>query len=235
MSILEQVQQEIYQRLLGEDYLSAVPIFLARKKHMDSEVEQALNVVGATAPRKPGACVLVLMPSVDVPHPGVPGPPISALFTCRVLEQPEINLTSDGTNLSAEDISLFLVRSLAGWQLHGISNGLVPGDGGRNVIIPVTEVVQGIGYDVHMSVEMCQVVTERVAAPRIEVGGQFVIITSRTTDATIYYTTDGSFPGPGNVAAQTYTGPISFTPGTTYRAGAVKSGMTGSDITILET
>ena len=56
-------------------------------------------------------------------------------------------------------------------------------------------------------------------------GSQTVSLTSATSGATIYYTTNNTAPTTGS---SVYTGPLSLTSTTTIRAIAVKSGMTSS-------
>ena len=47
-------------------------------------------------------------------------------------------------------------------------------------------------------------------------------------DAEIYYTTDGSFPGPGNSAAVLYSAPFAVASSTVVRWAAYASGKLGS-------
>ena len=57
--------------------------------------------------------------------------------------------------------------------------------------------------------------------------GQYVTITSTTTDAVIYYTTDGSIP---SIAATQYTGPVHINNSCTLSAVAVLNGATYSTV-----
>jgi hypothetical protein len=61
-----------------------------------------------------------------------------------------------------------------------------------------------------------------------------VEITSATTDATIYYTLDGSLPindaGVPQASAQAYSGPIALTQTTAVRAAAVKTGFAPTNV-----
>ena len=76
--------------------------------------------------------------------------------------------------------------------------------------------------------------TDPVAKPQISPNGGFfmesieVAISTSTTGATIYYTTDGTVPTP---ASTQYTTPFALTQTTTVKALAVKSGMIDSVIT----
>jgi hypothetical protein len=57
-----------------------------------------------------------------------------------------------------------------------------------------------------------------------------VTLATATDGATIYYTTDGSFPWSGNSEAEIYAGEFSVDSGTTVRAAAYKSGLDGSNV-----
>jgi phage tail protein X len=64
-------------------------------------------------------------------------------------------------------------------------------------------------------------------APGVYSGAQSVTLTSGTSGATIYYTTDGSDP---NTSSPVYVNPVSVTASTTIKAIAVKSGIASSSI-----
>jgi len=79
--------------------------------------------------------------------------------------------------------------------------------------------------------------TEKVATPAINqadiAGGKRITITSATSGATIYYTTNGSTP---TASSTLYSGAfdLMITTKTTIKAIAVKSGMTNSDIASID-
>src|SRR5204863_6015281 len=60
------------------------------------------------------------------------------------------------------------------------------------------------------------------------VGSVTVTMSTATSGATIYYTTDGSAP---TTASSAYTGPVPLTTTTTLRAMAAASGMSNSNVT----
>src|SRR3989442_3455742 len=74
----------------------------------------------------------------------------------------------------------------------------------------------------------------RVVAPTFNpAGGSFVgsvtvTLSTTTSGATIYYTTDGSTP---TTASSAYTGPVPLTTTTTLKAMAAASGMSNSSVT----
>jgi hypothetical protein len=79
---------------------------------------------------------------------------------------------------------------------------------------------------------MLTVATPRASPPAgVYAETQTVTLTSATTRAEIYYTTDGSEP---SGADNPYSGPISVSPGTILKAIAVKSGMIESAVLTVE-
>src|SRR5206468_1107237 len=76
--------------------------------------------------------------------------------------------------------------------------------------------------------------TIRVVAPTFSppggsfVGSVTVTLSTATSGATIYYTTDGSTP---TTASSAYTGPVPLTTTTTLKAMAAASGMSNSSVT----
>src|SRR3989475_3333911 len=77
-------------------------------------------------------------------------------------------------------------------------------------------------------------IQQSVAPPSFNpAGGSFagsvtVTMSTTTSGATIYYTTDGSTP---TTASSVYTGPVPLTTTTTLRAMAAASGMANSSVT----
>ncbi|HPI11970.1 MAG TPA: chitobiase/beta-hexosaminidase C-terminal domain-containing protein [Catalimonadaceae bacterium] len=57
-----------------------------------------------------------------------------------------------------------------------------------------------------------------------------IVMTSPTDGASIYYTTSGNTPTIGAGFTKLYTGPVSITTGTTFKAMAVKSGLVNSGV-----
>ena len=72
----------------------------------------------------------------------------------------------------------------------------------------------------------------RVANVAIGGAASAVTLSCATPGARITYTTDESYPQPGNPAATTYTAPFAVTAGTKVRAGATAAGMKPSDTAI---
>jgi hypothetical protein len=62
-------------------------------------------------------------------------------------------------------------------------------------------------------------------------GGETITLTCATVGASIYYTTDESFPGPSNPAATLYTVALAPVDGQVLRAAAYAPDYLGSHVT----
>jgi hypothetical protein len=88
-----------------------------------------------------------------------------------------------------------------------------------------------LGYRVQLRGRMSEAAAGKCALPAIAAPGQTVSFSTTDEGASIYYTTDGSFPGPGNATgtAQVYTGPFEAGAGTVVRWAGYLEGLMGSD------
>jgi hypothetical protein len=64
----------------------------------------------------------------------------------------------------------------------------------------------------------------------VENPARTINLTDLTGGATIYYTTDGSYPGKGSATALVYAAPFAVAPGTVVQWAGYKAGMRGSDM-----
>lgn len=88
-----------------------------------------------------------------------------------------------------------------------------------------------LGYRVQLRGRMSEAAAGKCALPAITAPGQRVSFSTAEEGAEIYYTTDGSFPGPGNAGgtAAVYTEPFEVSAGTVVRWAGYLEGLTGSD------
>ena len=85
-------------------------------------------------------------------------------------------------------------------------------------------------FDVILDASKVQQVIATPGAGLIQEGDQ-VTLSTRTADATIYYTTDGSEP---STSSMVYNEPIEITENTTVKAIAVKDGLTTSEVSVFK-
>jgi hypothetical protein len=109
--------------------------------------------------------------------------------------------------------------------------------GDPRLITPSPEAVldRKVIYRITMTVEITADRKDKVATPQISASGASITLTCATSGAACYYTTDESFPGPGNAAALLYSTPFTLASGThLLRVAAHKTGSACSDAVMAE-
>lgn len=211
------IQTKIDQALAG------MVRYIARTAgQTDAEWEAACEASG-----KSGLCIAVLMPEVELPQTGLPGPAlVEVVMTVRVTENPLINMGTDGTEITAEDGAVKVLQALHHWSPNGSQSfvgdkkPLRPLEGAGNVI-----------YDVVTRMPLPLAIPAKCARPVITINAGIMVITCATPDTLIFYSFDGSLPyldGPGSFQ---YLLELTFTEdaGTRVRAVAYKTGLAASD------
>jgi hypothetical protein len=224
-------QEDIYQRTLADEYLADVFVVNPDKGVPAKDVEEGLALI-AKRSTKLGAGIVVMPPIADPESAEVSGGILSCEFTLRVLEDPITNRGSSGTGLAALTICRRLI------MLHHLSRSV--GVMGMMVakkpcIVPVNDENAPVAYEVRFGV------SEEYFAPVLKVetpviapnGGapvypQTVTLTCGTAGASIYYSTDGTFPRAGN--GTLYAAPFNLNAAATVRACAFKAGLIASDV-----
>jgi hypothetical protein len=212
------LQEDARWRLASDPVFIDVPVFLERQGDIENEVINALTVLNEGGTGKIGACAIVLMPDFDNVEPNAPAPIGDVVLSARILESPLYNMGENGTGLSAEKLALRALRVL-GFKCERTGTLLTAsGDALR----PYTEEMASgvIGYDVSVRGQAGMIAGDKVAQPSISGTTLAVSLHCVTSGATLYYTTNGSYPASANTAAQTYSAPFVVDAGTLVRAGA---------------
>lgn len=226
---IEKLQQDITDKLKSESDLASINIVSLRRLHLSSEHEQALAwATPRTEGGRVGACIIVGMPTIDVPDPNVPGPQMDVVIPISAIEEPVTNQDAAiGTEETAEELIIRVLQHLHLWASG--ARGIGAYGEGRS-IVPNTDIEGLVRYDAFIKGRLPSAGLGRVATPDITEDAGTVTITCATIGAAIYYTTDGSFPGSGNSAATLYSAPVAADTGTVILSAAYKAGMTGSDV-----
>ena len=244
---LESLQEEWAQGLLSEPALARINIVQYRKLRLRSETDWTTVY---TTPRqgRVGCGVVVEMPTFEVLHPGVPGPVGNLVLSCVAVEEPNLNLEpTAGTGLSAETVAQFILESSHQWEIGGLGvmsalkeairglwrtedqRGMVGQSSLRDVVWEAQRYHGLVAYRVKLQMQAAGVPLPRVATPAAQSSEAGVALSCATEDADIYYTLDGSFPGPGNSQAVNYQGPVAAG-GATVRYAAYKEGAVRSHV-----
>lgn len=225
-------QSVVLAKLLAEPALININSVSLRAVQVSSEAE--IKRVWLKARNgKAGAGVVVGIPSVEHNFPNVAGPERKLLLPVSVFAQPSVNaLASTGTGLEAEEIVDLIDALLARFQVEGL--GTIYCD----ATMPNLETAAGvIRYDMIFVCENARdEITRCEPVTLAEAPALTLTLTCATAGAAIYYTTDGSLPGPDaatGLAAGTatlYSAPFAVTSGARVSVAAYKTGLAGSDI-----
>jgi hypothetical protein len=228
---IEQIQPDIFNKLASEPYFAAISLFQIRKERFESEIEEALSAATfdpGQSGKVPGATIEVLMPLIKTNLVNAPGPVVTLEQRLTVKENPQINLATGGVNLTAEEIAVEILQTLHQFYLGGICQGLYPA---AQAIVPNDNFPGLVAYDVVLQATFNLTPPARTGCPLPPTeAGLNLTFAAPASDptATIYYTTDGSFPGPGNAAATVYSAPFGVSSGAVVRWAAYATDKLGS-------
>jgi len=227
MTQLEQLQSDTVDKLESEGFFSTINVKSLRKMRIQEQLDFALVSLSPKG-TKNGCGVVVGMPVVQVESPNVPAPMVFIELPIDVYENPTLNMeASSGTVLTAEEVGMEVISTLHQWGIEGLGTLYFH----REAMAPLNETPGGvIGYRITGRMEIPREEKLRVVTPLIGDEDLVVTLTAVTEGSDTYYTTDGSFPGPGNAAAVLYTVPFEVESGTVVRWAGYKSGWVGSDV-----
>lgn len=206
------------------DYTSVVPI---RDLQTVTLIEQGLSGLKKKN-GKSGSALQVLMPRLDVERPNPAGPITLGAVTCRCQELPSINYGASGSTISAEEMALKCLDLFHLWSPGFVATLRA----GKDAASPNLDFDPRITYDVIFTFDLALRQTSKVNTPQISVADGNVTITSGTSDAEIYYTTDDSLPTKTPPNGTLYEGPFaSPAAGTVIRAVGYKTDLSASNVT----
>ncbi len=223
MSPIESIQPDLAAKLASEDYFLDIALAQVREERLQSEIDQALGGLRSKG-GKIGVGVEILMPRIKASHPGAPGPLCLLEQVFRVKENPILNLGALGTGKSAEAIALQLLQVLHGFCLEGVLGAFYAAP---DALSPNRDFAPLVACDVKLLANFPLPPLPKLAAPLLTAPGLSVALAGA---GNIYFTTDGSLPGPGNLAAQLYSAPFAVASGTVVRTAAYAPNFTGSDV-----
>lgn len=227
---LKLIQEDCFARVTASADFATVGLILARKAVTEQEVQQRKGVLAGRG-GKVGTCLIVEMPTVRVDAPNVPGPSTSVEQSFLVLEHPEINSGSTGSGISAEQLAIDCLQLFHHFIPYGITQVLVAAP---DAIVPDFTFKNLVGYRVTVATEIALRKRAKVQLPTIspKSGAAPIELTLAcgTSGATIYFTTDNSYPSSQNENATEYTEPFTLSAAATVRVAAEKTDMQQSDV-----
>lgn len=231
-NVLHQVKDDVFHRLMGDARLAKVPIL---RKVTDYNLnERAENTLKGRLTREggaSGACVIVHEFDISSARAsGTPNPMMGGTLTIECSENTLANVVSQGgTGLSAGALVARVVQSLDKMHFDCVGSGLRLRD--REPVIELDLPTPQRGYQLFFQLDEMTFATVATCAPVvISASGAVVTLTCGTSGATIRYTTDGSYPGPGNPAALVYESAFTLTETSRVRAAASKADYNDSKV-----
>jgi len=184
----------------------------------------AAEVLGYITPRskagRKGACIIVETPEFSGKWPDAPGQNGDIELEFLILEEPMMNSApKTGTLVHADVIAQITLDVGKHWVVDGYGIFSTPPNafrrddtfGGLRAIRTRLRTSAPLGA------------SDRVAFVSIDLTNGAVTLSSGTADAQIYWTRDGSFPGPSNSHANLYDAPFAVDSGETILAAAFRT------------
>lgn len=239
MNPLQQLQEDVCALLMGNPATNMVPFSVYRKMVIQSvqdEAQAAWRVRINTPTPQIGLASLVLMPSLRVVTPNVPGPQYDVSIIVRTFHDPKIN----NTGLSAEDVALMNLSWLDGVIMEDLTQ--LHGDDRGDALKPNYDYPGLLVYDSTLVGPMPRPLSLRTVSPNFtDDGAGNVTLSCSDAQAVIYYTTDGSAPvPPANAGEQiapgqtstvlTYSAPFPVVSGTVVKCVAWNPALLPSDV-----
>jgi hypothetical protein len=232
-TFLRDLQNHTQAKLLCESALQNIVIVCQRNQVL-------LDIANRTAPHlglrngKTGAGILIGLPSADPVDDDIPGAQFYAKLPISILVKDEISLVvSNGANITAEEIVYWVWRYLSQFlnQYLGSGNWTVAG------FDPIEDKKGAYGYLLVLAVRRADDQPPKCSAPTCVIADGMATLTTVTEGAAIYFTRDGSFPGPWvapeGITANTstlYNAPFAVVSGQTILAAAYSATADGSDV-----
>lgn len=238
MSDLSQLQEDIESFLLSIDnsgdadkcpiQQAAITRVRPRNAGEATGIETKLKrlLAGLEGRRgKIGVSLIVGMPEVGKIEPNSRKLKATVSLVIEVSENIIVNMGADGTQCEAEEFALEAAAHLQ-HQVFQLWSPLRV-----KSILPAPEAIidKRVVYNITVETELSREAPARCDAPVAALEAGVLTLSSTTPGASVYYTLNGSYPGPGNATAFIYAMPAPLSVGDhTLRAAAWKTGLAGS-------
>ena len=227
---LRQIQQDIVDKLNSESFFAGVPAISLDEMVIASEISKLMpQLVGKGG--KVGCGMLVNYPDMQGLYANVVPPQSDILISVDCIENPEQNWNLDiGARISAQRAARQVRALLHGFVIYGIAV-LTQADTAIEAVPLHKELFPNCRcFRANFRGRFEEIQQAKCLIPAIAENNPLQVTLSTTDGATIFYTTDGSFPGPGNAAATQYQAPFNVLSGTTVRWASFLAGINGSDV-----
>lgn len=217
-STLELDQDDMTARLTLDSFTGQTTVFSQRKGITENDIQTRLGALNQKSGLV-GLVLIVLMPALSPDPSNTPAPMYFTRYSVQVIDWPALRRAPGGIGISAETMAE-RVRQV----LHFFSFGR-----GQTLYFDGMEPVamsnpNQISYAVHFKKKGADTPVQKVngvlITPTSGTIPQTVTMTCTTPGASIWYTTDGSYPDSLNPTATKYTAPVLIAAVCTVRAAA---------------
>lgn len=234
----EQCQSDFLHKLLSEELLNNVSIVSLRDilamngdgNEDAAKIEAAYLVWTTPRNEKIGTGIMIGLASVRPVKPNVPSP--DRILTVPIwvfMDVQAVSYHPQSSGLTAELISDYIDAILHQFGVEKIGSFYCVAN---EPDAKFSEQNPGIiCRELKYEAEVVRSQFVQVPVPTLAEAALTITLTNHASypSATIYYTTDGSFPGSGNSAARAYSAPFLVTSGTVVRWAAYQTSLRGSD------
>lgn len=226
-TILDRVQADVVALLGAAPALSTVNILAEDEGDIQAKVLRALQTL-SDPKGKIGLACIVFPPEVVSAEKNLPGPVMALQIEVQIIEQVLLNRDlAKGSQISAAQGALRIIRAL-----HRAHLGDVILYAEKDPAKKVAVKTGFVSYSVTLNI--FEIGLEPAVKPAgvtaVVAAGKYTL-TCATAGATIYYSTDGSFPCAGGAGSAAYAAPLTLAAGTQVRTAAAKAGMNPGDVT----
>lgn len=219
--ILDRIQADVTAILAETEGLDAAHHIRQDEHDLESRVRTKISTANPKS-GKAGLVLLSLFPEVAETEQNLPGPPVRVRVVVQTIEHVITNRGAVGTGLRSSEAAIAALKTL---HLRHFGDYLLIAQ--QNPIRSVQVPDGFVSHEVQLFARFELEVADKVAAIDASIASSLMTLTTATIGASIYYTTNGTFPTTTN--GTLYSSPISVTAGQTFRAAAYKAGLLPSD------
>jgi hypothetical protein len=235
LDVIDALPDELKARLEADDFFADIPIIVADAGNVLAEVERKMAVESEKAGKR-GVAVIVLPPLGDDVAPEIRFGPLKLRPAFQVIEHAELNNDEKGTKKSWRRVARKIHLVVKPLALIGLTTEFVADTPCIEPVDFTSELgpmVKG-GQVNFVCFEADAEDVDQVAMPLFSDGAgetPTLVMSCGTAGAEIWYTTDDSYPAPGNVGSTLYAAEVAIpVDGFTVRACAYKAGLIASQV-----
>lgn len=228
LDIIDRLPFELQARLEADPFFVDVPVVVEEHGNLELEMERQQAVIKSKGGKR-GVAVIVLQVVAEDDFPNLQFGPMTLRPAFQVLENVELNRGASGTGKSARKVARQIRDVIKCAGLVGLVKDM-RADKPCIEPVPLPKELSGRAQSYQVNFRCLETGLQgpsQVQTPVITAGGSSFSITCPTAGAAIYYTTDDSYPRPGN--GTLYSAPVAVAAGgVTVRACAYASGCVAS-------